>query len=268
MFGFLLIGVLSYTELEPIEIPEGISNADACSICKKVIAGITEIMDNIKVQSAIAQLASELCKKFKNGPAQNLCNTIISEYLPKVISYISKGITKSNICSKLGLCKSNDISEELDIPEGLENGIACSICKHLITSISTIASPTAAQASKVCARFPKVGRNFCMKIVIQYLTKIISYLLRGHSASSICQKLKFCSTNSGDDIDDAYLQLYLDMDDGDFVNDVELPLGLSNADNCAICKKAVSFIRIGVSRPTSKALVIAMCISINAPKPS
>ncbi|KAH0789611.1 surfactant B protein [Histomonas meleagridis] len=266
MFALLLISALGY--IEPIEIPEGLSNADGCSVCKTVIAGITDIMDNTKVQSAIAQLASELCKKFKNDAAQNLCKTIVGEYLPKVISYISKGISKANICGKLGLCKGNDLDlydedeiEYIEIPEGLENGIACSVCKHLVAAVAKILANTKVQskvsseAKKICDKLPKAGRDFCNSLISKYLPKIMNWLSQKVAASTICNKLKSCNSNDFDD--DAYLQLYLEMDDDDYVTEIELPLGLTNADNCAICKKAVGFVSAAMKNSIVQAIVKA-----------
>ncbi|KAH0789013.1 Saposin-like type B, region 1 family protein [Histomonas meleagridis] len=248
MFALLLACNLCYEDVKPIEVPAGLTNTDACAVCTTVISGITNIMDNTKIQTAIAQLAAEICKKFKNNAAQNLCKTIIAEYLPKVISWVSKGISQANICNKLGLCTSNDEDDELvyiNIPEGLENGIGCSICKHLISGIvsiiksTTVESKIMEQAEKICARFPKIGRDFCDKIV-QYIPTVINYIAEGLNNAEICVKINICTSN--DNNDDAYLQLYLEMDDDDYITEMELPLGLSNADNCAICQKAVGFI--------------------------
>ncbi|KAH0794500.1 proactivator polypeptide-like [Histomonas meleagridis] len=261
MFALLLISTLSSDYIEPIEIPQGLSNADACAICKTVVSGITNILDNTKVQSAIAQLAAQLCTKFSLQAAQNLCNTIITGYLPKVLSFISSGISKADICTKLSLCKSNDDEVDyIEIPEGLENGIACSICKHLVSGVSSILASTTVQtkvteyAEKICARFPSIGRTFCNKIV-SYIPNIMNWLSTGLTNLEVCTKIKICSSN--DDNDDAYLELYLEMDEGDYVTDIELPLGLSNADNCAICKKAVSYVSSAMKSSTVQSVVKA-----------
>ncbi|KAH0786648.1 surfactant B protein [Histomonas meleagridis] len=263
MFALLLISTLSYSELEPIQIPEGLSNADACSICKNVITGITDIMDNAKVQTAIAQLAIELCQKFSSTFAQNLCKKIVSDYLPDVISFIVSGISKASICDKIGLCKSNnDEIEYIEIPEGLENGIGCSICKHLASTVAQILTETQVeskvleQAQKLCAKLPKIGRDFCNSLVSKYIPKLVDYLISGLSTSEVCVKLNICSSND-DENDDAYLELYLEMDDDDYVTEIELPIGLSNADNCAICKKAVGFVSAAMGNSIVQAVVKA-----------
>ncbi|KAH0788979.1 saposin A [Histomonas meleagridis] len=134
----------------------------------------------------------------------------------------------------------------LEIPEGLKNGIACSICKHLVTVISNIIKtkikPIQVQeeAQKLCSKFLKIGRDFCNNIITKYLTKITELIQQKVSISNVCDKLKLCVSNSDDD--DSYLELYLDMDDNDFVSDFELPMSLSNADTCSICAKTVGFV--------------------------
>ncbi|KAH0803580.1 surfactant B protein [Histomonas meleagridis] len=252
MFALFLASILCYEEIEPIEIPEGLSNSDACAVCKTVISGITDILDNTKVQTAVTQLASELCKKFSLTAAQNLCKTIIGEYLPKVLSFIAEGVNKLNICTKLGLCKSNDAIEEYEeieyiaIPEGLENGIACSICQHLVKGISNIIASTTAQtkvtelAQKICARFPTIGRNFCNKLVTKYVPKLMTWISQGITKLDICTKIKICKSNDFDE--DAYLQLYLEMDDDEEIEEMELPEGLDNFNACNICKGIVNVI--------------------------
>ncbi|KAH0794058.1 surfactant B protein [Histomonas meleagridis] len=260
MFALLLINTLSY--IEPIEIPEGLSNADACSICKTVVGGITSFMGSSQVQSVIKQLALGLCNKF-SGSGNALCKTIVNK-LPTIISYASKGLSKANICNKLGLCKSNDDDEieYIEVPEGLENGIGCSICKHLASTVAQILTETEAeskvleQAQKLCAKFPKIGREFCNSIVSKYIPKIMEYIISGLTSSEVCNKLKLCSSND-DENDDAYLELYLEMDEDDYVTEIELPLGLSNADNCAICKKAVGFVSAAMKNSIVQAIVKA-----------
>ncbi|KAH0789186.1 surfactant B protein [Histomonas meleagridis] len=263
MFALLLINTLSY--IDAVEIPEGLSNADACSICKTVVGGIAGFIGASPVQSVIKQLALGLCGKF-SGSGNTLCKNIVNK-LPTILSYLSKGLSKANVCSRINVCKSNDEEEDdeieyIEIPEGLENGIACSICKHLVNAVAKVLSSSSVQskateaAQKLCQKLPKIGRNFCDKLVSKYLGKIMTWLGQKVGASTICNKLKSCSGNDVD-CDDAYLELYLEMDDDDFVTEIELPLGLSNADNCAICKKAVGFVSAAMGNSIVQAIVKA-----------
>ncbi|KAH0787049.1 surfactant B protein [Histomonas meleagridis] len=239
MFALLFACALQYEDV--IEIPEGLSNADACSICKTVVGGIAGFIGN------------------------TLCKNIVNK-LPTILSYLSKGLSKANVCSRINVCKSNDEEDDeieyIEIPEGLENGIACSICKHLVNAVSKVLSSSSVQAKatevaqKLCQKLPKIGRNFCDKLVTNYLGKIMTWLGQKVGASTICNKLKSCSGNDVDS-DDAYLELYLEMDDDDFVTEIELPLGLSNADNCAICKKAVGFVSAAMGNSIVQAIVKA-----------
>ncbi|KAH0790639.1 Proactivator polypeptide [Histomonas meleagridis] len=87
-----------------VEIPEGIDNASACSICKDIIAGVVSILKNTKVTSQVASLAANLCKKLPTA-AQSICKSIVSTYLPNVIGWIGSGISTLNICKKLSICK-------------------------------------------------------------------------------------------------------------------------------------------------------------------
>ncbi|KAH0803134.1 prosaposin isoform X1 [Histomonas meleagridis] len=263
MFALLLINTLSY--IDAVEIPEGLSNADACSICKTVVGGIAGFIGASPVQSVIKQLALGLCGKF-SGSGNTLCKNIVNK-LPTILSYLSKGLSKANVCSRINVCKSNDEEDDdeieyIEIPEGLENGIACSICKHLVNAVAKVLSSSSVQskateaAQKLCQKLPKIGRNFCDKLVSKYLGKIMTWLGQKVGASTICNKLKSCSGNDVDS-DDAYLELYLEMDDDDYVTEIELPLGLSNADNCAICKKAVGFVSAAMGNSIVQAVVKA-----------
>ncbi|KAH0785025.1 surfactant B protein [Histomonas meleagridis] len=260
MFALLLINTLSY--IDAVEIPEGLSNADACSICKTVVGGIAGFMGSSPVQSIIKQLALGLCGKF-SGSGNTLCKNIVNK-LPTILSYLSKGLSKANVCSRINVCKSNDEEEDeieyIEIPEGLENGISCSICKHLASSVAKILSLGESRiielAQSLCAKLPKIGRDYCNSLVSKYLRKIIDYLVSGLTTSEVCVKLGSCSSND-DENDDAYLQLYLEMDDDDYVTEIELPLGLSNADNCGICKSAVGFVSAAMGNSIVQAVVKA-----------
>ncbi|KAH0788307.1 hypothetical protein GPJ56_007781 [Histomonas meleagridis] len=55
------------------------------------------------------------------------------------------------------------------------------------------------------------------------------------------------------------------MDENDYVTDIELPLGLSNADNCAICKKAVGFVSAAMKNSLVQAVAkAAACGAISS----
>ncbi|KAH0790540.1 Saposin-like type B, region 1 family protein [Histomonas meleagridis] len=267
MLALLLVNALCSTELEPIPVPKGLSNIDACAVCKNVISGIIELLYDPLIESEFYDLALKQCDSFSIDSAKSLCVTIVEDYIKKVISLIIADYSKADICAALRLCEeSNDFEADyIIIPEGLENGIACSICKHLVTAISKVISSTQSQteiteqAKKLCSKFPKIGRDFCNSIVGKYLPKLITWVNDKLSTTEICSKLKLCQSN--DDNDDAYLELYLEMDENDYVTDIELPLGLSNADNCAICKKAVGFVSAAMKNSLVQAVVKAAATS-------
>ncbi|KAH0787570.1 surfactant B protein [Histomonas meleagridis] len=150
---------------------------------------------------------------------------------------------------------------DIEIPQGLENGIGCSICKHLVSGIASVLVSTTSQSKvqeygeKICARFPSIGRTLCNKIV-EYIPNIMNYLSTGLTNLEVCTKLNICSSNDVDN-DDAYLELYLEMEEDDYVTEIELPLGLSNADNCAICKKAVGFVSAAMGNSLVQSIVKA-----------
>ncbi|KAH0799284.1 uncharacterized protein GO595_008081 [Histomonas meleagridis] len=90
MFALLFACALQYEDV--IEIPEGLSNADACSICKTVVGGIAGFIGASPVQSVIKQLALGLCGKF-SGSGNTLCKNIVNK-LPTILSYLSKRVSQ------------------------------------------------------------------------------------------------------------------------------------------------------------------------------
>ncbi|KAH0790578.1 surfactant B protein [Histomonas meleagridis] len=267
MFALLFVSALCDSEIELMEISEGLENIDSCAICKNVITGIVYVLETSHIQSDIKQLVSELtCDKFSVEIARSICNGIVNNLLPDIISLITKGIQKADICNKIKFCNSNnelyeeDEIEYVEIPEGLENGIACSICKHLVSAVSKILINTQVQtkvteqAQKLCAKFPKIGRDYCNKLVSTSLSKLMDWLNEKLTSSEICNKLKSCKSNDEAN-DDAYLELYLEMDEDDYVTEIELPFGLSNSDSCAICKEAVDFVSHAMGNSIIQAIV-------------
>ncbi|KAH0788971.1 prosaposin isoform X2 [Histomonas meleagridis] len=250
------------------------TNADDCSICKNIIRAFEE-----------SYVSATRCDIFSSSEAKSKCIKYATndDLATRIVILLYYECSRETICKYLGECQidnhfeekesyqdfyySND-EEDLEIPEGLTNGIACSICKHLVTVISNIIEtkikPIQVQeeAQKLCSKFPKIGRDFCNNIITKYLTKITELIQQKVSISNVCDKLKLCVSNSDDD--DSYLELYLDMDDNDFVSDFELPMSLSNADTCSICAKAVKFVDKVLRSHKPAATVVALC---NALKP-
>ncbi|KAH0791444.1 hypothetical protein GPJ56_004659 [Histomonas meleagridis] len=91
MFALLLINTLSY--IDAVEIPEGLSNADACSICKTVVGGIAGFIGASPVQSVIKQLALGLCGKILWLRQHTLQETLLTSS-QQFLSYLSKGSLK------------------------------------------------------------------------------------------------------------------------------------------------------------------------------
>ncbi|KAH0793125.1 proactivator polypeptide-like [Histomonas meleagridis] len=156
----------------------------------------------------------------------------------------------------------------LEIPEGLENGIGCSICKHFVFGIESILTNTTIQSKiieygkKVCSRFPSIGRRFCNQI-IEYIPNIMEYLSEGLTNSEICAKLKICNSNDVNN-DDSYLELYLEMEDSDYITEFELPLGISNDDLCEYCKWATGYTHsLSMSNSLNKNTAIASCSALS-----
>ncbi|KAH0796074.1 surfactant B protein [Histomonas meleagridis] len=126
MFAFFFIQALSYYEIPEIEIPAGISNADACSVCKTVVSAVQSALKNSKVQSYVKSAALSACSKLSNSVLKTLCNTIVNNFLTTIMNFASSGLAKASICQRIKLCSSND-GEEYEVEE--ENSIAtCAMC--------------------------------------------------------------------------------------------------------------------------------------------
>ncbi|KAH0788943.1 surfactant B protein [Histomonas meleagridis] len=241
-----------------------------CNVCYEVFEKIKSIFMTTKSQAYMMLALGNACTVYRDDDVQDICKDIINKNVHNVIMALNEGKGKRTLCNKLKYCRSSrneaellsEDDDEIEIPEGLENGIACSICKHLVAAVAKVLDNAQVQtkavevAQKLCAKFPKIGRNFCNKLVEKYLPQLISWLSEKVSSSIICNKLKLCQSNDNAN-DDAYLELYLDMDDDDYVTEVELPIGLTNADNCAICKKAVGFVSSAMKNSIVQAVVKA-----------
>ncbi|KAH0789010.1 hypothetical protein GPJ56_007086 [Histomonas meleagridis] len=87
-------------EVEPIDVPEGVSNFAACTVCKTVVNGVKALLEG---KAATAMNAKKLCEKV---PAQlkEVCETIVGHHLNVVMRYAQKGMSATEACNRIGLC--------------------------------------------------------------------------------------------------------------------------------------------------------------------
>ncbi|KAH0792850.1 saposin-like protein 1 [Histomonas meleagridis] len=153
MFAILLVQSLS-KQLPKIEIPQGLSNADACSVCKTVVSAIQSALKNSKVQSYVKNAALKACNKLSNSAAKTLCNSIVNNFLGTIMNLASSGLAKANICQRIKLCGSND--EEYYVEEVGENSYAtCAIClAQQIAIYGSVLGPVMAlkKCPSICAK--------------------------------------------------------------------------------------------------------------------
>ncbi|KAH0788645.1 Saposin-like type B, region 1 family protein [Histomonas meleagridis] len=199
MFTLLFVCALQSIEVEPVEIPEGLSNADACSICKTVVGGIAGFIGASPVQSIIKQLALGLCNKF-SGSGNTLCKNIVNK-LPTILSYLSKGLSKANVCSRINVCKSNDEEMQYEIPEGIANRASdsCGICKEALAEYESLMKFTLETAyvldlgllkdvyTQICNQYNDLKSQLACKTIFQtYIFSINANIKKGRNVVFQC----------------------------------------------------------------------------------
>ncbi|KAH0793569.1 surfactant B protein [Histomonas meleagridis] len=265
MFALLLVNILSCADLQPIEIPIGISNDDACAVCKTVISSIDITLINNNGQLPYDDMVNKICN-FKVDSSQKLCLAIIEKSLAQILTAIVKGFSKEKICTLLDICQaSNSIGEEVEIPNINLN--RCNLCMNIIPlleplfqSSGLVIIVSTSLAHRQCDKFDKMEpRDWyvqsCRRFVNKYFEQMAASIAMGLSPSVVCSKINECDSSNGLE----QTQNVTEQEEKELVF-VKVPQGLDASSGCSVCKSIVE----GVSSIRNKSKVEAQVVSLSS----
>jgi len=255
MFGVFLALAVSIpprplvTKQAPLKIPTN-DNGLACTFCQELVRAIEDYLKDGKTQEEIVQLLKPLCEKFPASYAP-LCDQLVDQYVPVIISWVEKEAEAFDVCTKLGLCQQTQKARVVKA----DNGKACDICQQVVNYIATLLTQSYTEAEivalveQLCSSIPAPFSLACDAIASKYVPVIIEWLAKEMTAVDICSKVGLCSTKA-----------------------VPRFVKQNNADNgkvCDICQQVVNYIATLLTQSYTEAEIVALveklCTSIPAP---
>jgi saposin len=165
-----------------------------CTICEAILKIIAKLGTN--EEPKIEQVADEVCKTL-GGFFEHECESLVHEYVPKLIDALNDGKTEQEACSYVGLCSSQKVVAKAVKKE--TKGVECSLCEALVSFIATLLNNNEGdikkQLDQYCQDLP-VLQSTCESIVNEYLGKIIAYLKQGKDQEYICAEIDFCDSKT------------------------------------------------------------------------
>ena len=238
----------------PVGYTEEEYNGLKCSICTKVMSFVEGLLLDTKIQSSIAKMTEELCKKEDQAFLRELCMYIVDNYIPKLIQWLESGLEKLDFCVRIGYCKQSKFASGHHHSAPLrprvhvnsiaeENVDKCSVCHTVVGWTSNLmkkGSIGAGVASRVLAQSCQgqvVIAALCKAIVSQFVPQIMDGLSRGLDAANVCRSIGLCAAN------EFYLSNYPSNVYEPYMN-ARVPMTAEeNFDVCLTCKNVVGLVK-------------------------
>jgi saposin len=176
-------------------LPKAEDNGFTCVLCENVVRMIDDYLEDGKTQAEIEALLQKFCDKIK-APYGAICDSLVQQYIPKIIEYLEQKLEPTKICTLIKLC-----NEEKKAPRKAktttENGeLFCAACKYFINwaegKLSTISAPAIYNLiEKECPKIPYI-KKFCTQITEQQVQAIVDMLIQKIPGDKICAAIHFC----------------------------------------------------------------------------
>ncbi len=104
VLSFLFASVTSFNSNSTFENKTNItfnSTGTECDICQFVAQEAESLVLNNKTLTQIETDLDSLCQKTKYD---TLCESVVNEYLPKIIEFLEEKETPQQICQQLSIC--------------------------------------------------------------------------------------------------------------------------------------------------------------------
>jgi saposin len=165
-----------------------------CSICQSIVGFVEAYLEQNQTIAQIEQQLQGVCAL--TGPYEQICDNLVSQYVPQLIQYIEQDYTPEQACQKIGLCQAAKIVQlALAAPRG---GGTCSICESIVGFVEAYLeqNQTVAQIEQqlqgVCA-LTGPYEQICDNLVAQYVPQLIQYIEQDYTPEQACTQIGLCS---------------------------------------------------------------------------
>jgi len=169
-----------------------------CDICKWIVEQVERELKTNNSEQQIINNVSKQCSIFILHSAVTECQTLVKQFVPKIIIALENKETPDVICKDLNLCKKNRATSVNPVGD-----TKCDICRWIVEQVEhQLANNQSEQQiintlQKQCSVFilhPLVTE--CQTLVKQNVPKIIIALEKKENPATICKNLNLCKTTT------------------------------------------------------------------------
>jgi len=188
----------------------GVHAEPICSDCKKFFTDIKTMLTSNHTETEVETMIDDaVCSLL--GSMEEECKSLVHEFLPEIMEYISNYYDPNVICSSLGVCASLDKAKNLllfarlrKLPlyraDKLSSPGSCVLCETVMMELQTLDRDPAVQANvlsalktQFCERLGSL-KVACVQAVDSYGPELFELLATELDPKTRCSSLGFCST--------------------------------------------------------------------------
>jgi len=180
------------------------ATAQQCGLCETLIQYIEGLVESNATVSEIEQELETICSLV---PAyQQVCDQIVEQGVPQIITWIEQNETPEEVCTQLGLCSSNEVAHPKILPINwgkiLGQDSECSDCEYIIGVVEQWMDNTNNQqeiitaVEIVCTYMPD-WESTCDAIIAAGVPQVIQWIETYENNTVVCIQLGMCS---GEDV--------------------------------------------------------------------
>jgi len=172
-------------------------NGFTCTLCENVIRMIDDFLKDGKTEQEIIDLLTKYCEMIP-APYGTICDSLVAQYIPAIIQYLTEKLTPDMICTKIGLCTETQKvhAQPRKIQQRAEDGVGCDVCKDFIDWAEKELKEysTAALWQLVSVECPKIPHlsKFCSLITEGDISTILNLIISKLPSKTFCEWIKFC----------------------------------------------------------------------------
>lgn len=172
-----------------------------CILCEYIMKEIETLLQDNKTEAEILAALDKVCYILPSTIRAS-CVDFINTYGQAVLSILETEVTPAEVCSLLGLCKSQSPAEGLKEKSKLTAGDAetCLICETVVQYVETLIKDNSTIVEveeivkKVCNFLPDTMKTECDSIIDQYGSLIVQYIISKYDPKEVCTLVKLCDS--------------------------------------------------------------------------
>jgi len=172
-----------------------------CSICTLVVTYVESYLSANQTEAEIIQQLDQLCADLP-GSFGTECKSIVSAYVPQIITFLEAGYPANVVCSKIGLCTSNkkeNTNYHSRDRRSIQQG-GCSICELVVTYVEQFVQQNKTEAQiiaevdQLCSLLPSPINGACDQFAAAYVPQLIQWIINKENPQQFCSQVGLCSS--------------------------------------------------------------------------